>query len=143
MKSAWVSSAFGDLATTPAPKSTQSSQRPATREVSKRALANPPNTQPVQSETNSENRQPLRPLTSKVQPKTQQPARNNANSQMSLAEKYAPKSRAELVVHKAKVDQLSSLLEDIISRKKGSILLIDGPTGCGKTVIFKFPGSKI
>jgi len=53
---------------------------------------------------------------------------------LPLAERYRPKSRAELIVNKAKIDQLSQLLDNVIIKKKGTIIILDGPSGCGKNV---------
>lgn len=49
-----------------------------------------------------------------------------------IAEKYAPQTKADLVVNKAKVEQLSSLLDTVLGKPKGSIVIIEGPPGCGK-----------
>jgi hypothetical protein len=51
-----------------------------------------------------------------------------------LSEKYKPTKRIDLVVNKTKVDQFSNLLDEIFKRDKGSILLVQGPSGCGKLV---------
>ena len=53
---------------------------------------------------------------------------------LSLCEKYEPKNLNDLVVNKSKVDQLSNVLDELIRRQKGSILLIEGPSGSGKYV---------
>lgn len=120
MKS-WVSSAFSDLASTnnSISKTKEPSKRP------ERFTKNAPNSSITPLKTIQINN------TRQFNCTTNKPCKNEPN----LAEKYAPVSRIELVVHKAKVDQLSSIIDDITGRKKGSILLIDGPTGCGKTVI--------
>ncbi len=53
-------------------------------------------------------------------------------NRLLLAEKYAPKNRTELVVNKAKVEQLSGILDLVINKPKGSIIIMEGPPGCGK-----------
>ena len=53
---------------------------------------------------------------------------------LPLCEKYKPKNRAELIVNKAKIDQLSQILDNVINKKKGSTIIIEGPSGCGKNV---------
>ena len=63
---------------------------------------------------------------------------NSANIKLLLTEKYQPNSRSELIVNKAKVDQLSNLLDSAFEKKNGSIVIIEGPPGCGKTVRNKY-----
>lgn len=53
---------------------------------------------------------------------------------ISLAVKHEPVSRSDLVVHKNKIDQLNNLLDDVLDKSKGSIILIEGPAGSGKYV---------
>lgn len=53
---------------------------------------------------------------------------------LPLVERYKPKSRIELIVNKAKIDQLSQVLDNVINKKKGSIVILEGPSGCGKNV---------
>lgn len=64
-------------------------------------------------------------------------AKKNEPEVQTLCEKYEPRSRADLVVNKNKVDQLSQILDDLTNRKKGAIVLVEGPSGCGKTVNLK------
>ena len=54
---------------------------------------------------------------------------------LPLVERYKPKSRLELIVNKAKIDQLSQVLDNVINKKKGSIVILEGPSGCGKNVL--------
>lgn len=137
MKS-WVSSAFGDLGSassqTPSSKSTTRAIRtPATVATTSRS------TQLTRTAKTFEPENALRsqqPAAGKKLGAQRSPLKDKTNELSSLSEKYAPASRSELVVNKAKVDQLSSLVDDLVARKKGSILLIDGPTGCGKTVSY-------
>ena len=53
-----------------------------------------------------------------------------------LSEKYKPKTRSDLVVNKTKVEQLSQLIDTAMQKKKGSVLIVEGPSGCGKYVGF-------
>ncbi|XP_028851643.1 cell cycle checkpoint protein RAD17 isoform X2 [Denticeps clupeoides] len=52
-------------------------------------------------------------------------------------ERYAPRSQAELAVHKKKVEEvetwLTTHLDTKASFKGGTVLLLTGPSGCGKT----------
>lgn len=133
MKS-WVSSAFGNIQSTPSSSSV--STRPTSRNVSGRTVENA-SSQRVGKfpQTNDEN-------INKATVKSKSVLTNNklkpepklAKNEQSLADKYTPTNRSDLVVNKSKVDQLSSSIDEMTSRKRGSILLIDGPTGCGKTV---------
>ena len=62
---------------------------------------------------------------------------NTANkSNVCLSEKYKPKTRSDLVVNKTKVEQLSQLIDTAMLKKKGSVLIVEGPSGCGKYVGF-------
>ena len=61
--------------------------------------------------------------------------KNINNEFSSLFHRYEPTTRTELVVNKAKIDQLSKLLDEILSKSKGSIVVIEGPSGSGKYVI--------
>ena len=54
---------------------------------------------------------------------------------VSLVDKYKPKTRADLIVNKTKTEQLSQLLDGVINKCKGSVVIIEGPSGCGKLVI--------
>jgi DNA polymerase III delta prime subunit len=58
-------------------------------------------------------------------------------NKLLLAEKYAPKHRAELVVNKAKVEQLSGILDSLLDKQAGSIIIMEGPAGCGKQTTLK------
>lgn len=53
---------------------------------------------------------------------------------ISLSQRHEPESRADLVVNKAKIDQLDKIIDDILVKKKGSIVIVEGPSGCGKYV---------
>jgi CRISPR/Cas system-associated endonuclease/helicase Cas3 len=53
----------------------------------------------------------------------------------SLLEKYEPRKCSDLIVNKNKIAEVSKLLDKIIENKNASIVLFDGPNGCGKTVI--------
>jgi cell cycle checkpoint protein len=64
---------------------------------------------------------------------------SNENNDMLLSEKYEPKTRSELMVHKNKVDELSNFIDSQLSRKSlhSPIVLLTGPPGCGKFVTLK------
>ncbi|XP_059550388.1 cell cycle checkpoint protein RAD17 isoform X2 [Myotis daubentonii] len=69
------------------------------------------------------------------------------NSKESLSEnepwvdKYKPESQHELAVHKKKIEEVETWLKAEVlerqSKQGGSILLITGPPGCGKTTTIK------
>ena len=61
----------------------------------------------------------------------------------SLAAKYKPKNRSELIVNKSKVEQLGQVLDNVISKSKGTVVILEGPSGCGKTVIIFYPHNLI
>ncbi|XP_061585648.1 cell cycle checkpoint protein RAD17 [Cololabis saira] len=48
-------------------------------------------------------------------------------------ERYAPSSRAQLAVHKKKIEDVESWMREHTSPSKGGVLLLTGPSGCGKT----------
>lgn len=83
----------------------------------------------------------LPPLLSKIisnQPTSQehhQQTNKKSTSRLPLTEKYEPKKRNDLVVHKSKIDQMNTLIDQISSKQTGSILIIEGPPGCGKNVL--------
>jgi hypothetical protein len=58
------------------------------------------------------------------------------HSTTSLFGRNEPQNRGDLVVNKSKVEQMSKILDDLLAKKnKGSIVVIEGPSGCGKYVI--------
>lgn len=60
------------------------------------------------------------------------PDKKQVAGRFLLAEKYEPKMRSDLIVNKAKIEQLSTMLDWAIGQQTGSILIIEGPPGCGK-----------
>jgi flagellar biosynthesis GTPase FlhF len=139
MKKSWVSSAFSDDQSTPS-----SSNVPprATRATKKASVASTSKTNSASSQSSSSTTSvaaKLTPMISKLI-KTEQQVNNSSKKISSLTrcpliEKYRPKTRSELAVHKTKIEQLSNLIDQITTNKKnGSILIIEGPPGCGKNV---------
>ncbi len=140
MKKSWVSSAFSDDQSTPS-----SSNVPprATRATKKASVASTSKTNSASSQSSSSSTTSvaakLTPMISKLI-KTEQQVNNSSKKIPSLTkcpliEKYRPKTRSELAVHKTKIEQLSNLIDQITTNKKnGSILIIEGPPGCGKNV---------
>jgi hypothetical protein len=139
MKKSWVSSAFSDDQSTPS-----SSNVPprATRATKKASVASTSKTNSASSQSSSSTTSvaaELTPMISKLI-KTEQQVNNSSKKISSLTrcpliEKYRPKTRSELAVHKTKIEQLSNLIDQITTNKKnGSILIIEGPPGCGKNV---------
>ncbi|KFD58000.1 hypothetical protein M513_01233 [Trichuris suis] len=60
------------------------------------------------------------------------------NSLFLWSEGFAPTQLGELIVHKRKVEEVLSAIRRIIKREgKSGILLLVGPTGCGKLVTLK------
>ena len=110
MKS-WVSSAFSD-------------QLQGSKEVKRPRTRLGTNSQAVNPQT------PLKPRCENANISY----KNNEKCQVQLSEKYEPKTKAELVVHKNKIEQLNNVLVSIGEKPKGSIVLIEGPAGCGKYV---------
>lgn len=130
----WISSAFGSVSAA-SPALTRSSQPPSSS--SSKTAKEPLAKRVIEHEENLRSfKLPHLPSRTQAKPSSSSSCgKASNNEQQSLADKYMPINRADLVVHKAKVDQLSSIIDDVMARKKGTILLIDGPTGCGKTVI--------
>ncbi|XP_078531423.1 cell cycle checkpoint protein RAD17 [Lissotriton helveticus] len=64
---------------------------------------------------------------------SKQPAGESCND--PWIDKYKPESQAELAVHKKKIEEVERWLKGHIAEKKqgGSVLLLTGPPGCGKT----------
>lgn len=148
MKS-WVSSAFGEFSPTPSSSKTSTSRSATTRNTTgSRATQQQLNSSRVTTITRSattvvtsqlsinENLKIESKPKASVQFAENKVAAEKSRNQIEqcLADKYSPTSRAELVVNKSKIEQLSSLIDEITNKSRGSILLIDGPTGCGKTV---------
>lgn len=117
MKS-WVSSAFSDssASTIKATRSKTSFQKIGKNLSEKQTLSN---------------------LTNKVKETFNSPNKQKTVNSTSLAIKYEPQTRSELSVHKNKVEQLSNLLDNCLNKNKGSLILIEGPSGCGKYVALK------
>lgn len=116
----WVSSAFTDssIGTIKNTRSKNLSQKSASQ---KQSLSNL---------TNKE-------LRNKITEPFNSPAKRKTENSISLSTRYEPQTRSELSVHKNKVEQLSNILDDCLNKSKGSIILIDGPSGCGKYVTLK------
>ena len=106
----WISSAFSDFNTNIESNSTSQSR-------SKRKA-------PVNTSIN-----PIKHV-----PRTTTTTTTTNVASRNFLEKYAPKDRAELAVNKNKLDQLSTILDDITLSSKGRIVIIDGPSGSGKFV---------
>ncbi|XP_069080507.1 cell cycle checkpoint protein RAD17 [Pleurodeles waltl] len=64
---------------------------------------------------------------------SKQPAGESCND--PWIDKYKPETQAELAVHKKKIEEVERWLKAHIAEKKqgGSVLLLTGPPGCGKT----------
>ena len=114
----WVSSAFNDSSagTIKATRSKTSSQKIAKTVPQKQTLSN---------------------LTNKLREPFNSPVKEKTEISTNLAIKYEPQNRLELSVHKNKVEQLSNLIDDCMTKSKGSLILIEGPSGCGKYVALK------
>jgi hypothetical protein len=122
MKS-WVSSAFDEANST--------SSRTTRRDTAKKAAIDLPPPAPLLSKENSTKRYTA---SQPVSTMSRRPAQKDDHTGMSLCDKYEPTNRADLVVNSKKVEQLSSMLDDLIKKQKGSILVIEGPSGSGKNV---------
>lgn len=134
MKS-WVSSAFGDTEILVSGKHTRSQSRNTCANNVKSTIAsqNVPKISKSNNLTNKENSNQSQSGIINLESFNSKKLEQNIN--VDLASKYEPKSRAELVVHKNKIDQLNNILDDCLNKPKGSIILIEGPAGCGKYVI--------
>lgn len=75
----------------------------------------------------------------RIMPTAKRLKTSNESNDMLLSEKYEPKTRSELMVHKNKVDELSNFIDNQLNRKSfnSPILLLTGPPGCGKFVTLK------
>lgn len=113
MKS-WMSSAFGsDPTPDTAKKPTRT--RAAAAASSKKTV---PNTMPTGL--------------AKMPHKFMLPDKKQVAGRLLLAEKYEPKMRSDLIVNKAKIEQLSTMLDWATGQQTGSIIIMEGPPGCGK-----------
>jgi ABC-type uncharacterized transport system fused permease/ATPase subunit len=141
MKKSWVSSAFSDDQSTSsssnvAPRATRATKKASVTSTSK---TNSASSQSSSSSSTISVAAKLTPMISKLI-KTEQQVNNSSKKISSLTkcpliEKYRPKTRSELAVHKTKIEQLSNLIDQItLNKKNGSILIIEGPPGCGKNV---------
>lgn len=137
MKKAWIESAFGDD-----PIATASSNKP-TRPARKTATTSSTTETKKKSTQSSSNSTKLTPLINKLinnfnnHPITANHSalsKKQIETKCPLTEKYQPVKRADLVVHKSKIEQLSSLIDQITSKNTGSILIVEGPPGSGKNV---------
>lgn len=121
MKKVWIESAFGDdpIATTSKP--TRSTRKPST------ALSSTTTTEIKKKPATSGATTKLTPLITKLITNfNNQPAASASKHTITkcpLTEKYEPVKRADLVVHKSKIEQLSSLIDQITSKPNGSILM--------------------
>jgi cell cycle checkpoint protein len=105
---------------------------PTTLPVRKRA--NPGNT--VDSDNAAKSRQKFLRTASGARstPPSSQPPREDAIDRRPWNEKYGPTSLDELAVHKKKVADVRSWLEEVFSgRGRKRLLLLKGPAGSGKT----------
>ncbi|XP_053727563.1 cell cycle checkpoint protein RAD17 isoform X1 [Synchiropus splendidus] len=55
----------------------------------------------------------------------------------SWVDRHHPSTKAELAVHKKKIEEVENWLSGHTSKPKGGILLLTGPSGCGKTASIK------
>ena len=139
MKKAWIESAFGDD-----PITTASIKKPAksTRKTTTAPAASTTEPKKKSAQTSSTGTQ-LTPLISKLinnfnnqpaSPDQSAVSRRQTETKCPLTEKYQPLKRADLVVHKSKIEQLNILIDQITSKSTGSILIVEGPPGSGKNV---------
>ena len=159
---AWISSAFFNSASTsaataaPAISSTSlRGKRTAAAAVSKVTNANKASSSAFTNQIASQfaattTKTPSRPATRSNDNASKKSASSTLSAaSIGLAERHRPTKRCDLVVNKAKVDQLDQMLGIMLdasasssgvgSKKPGpakpTILILDGPSGCGKYVI--------
>ena len=135
MKS-WVSSAFSDDKPPPS-SSSSSSQATGIRAPLKTTTSTSLNS----IEVISSSKPPMTKIPSTraklatvMKPETTAKRHQAPVSSVSLSDKYEPAQRADLVVNKSKIEQLSSALDSMMTKRVGSIMIIEGPPGCGKSV---------
>jgi hypothetical protein len=129
MKS-WVSSAFDNASSVPSSKAAKRETKKPTALTEKgRMNANDIDIEILHSpRLNKEN------TTQRFTSQSKKANNTKSSTGQTLCDKYEPTNRSDLVVNKAKVDQLSNILDDLIKKPKGSILVIEGPSGSGKNV---------
>ncbi|XP_013070427.2 cell cycle checkpoint protein RAD17-like [Biomphalaria glabrata] len=125
----WVTSSFGNFGDITAPEKHKSSSNPQCPSKSEFQRASA-------KDVLSRKRPRETPHTSRNQ--SQSKSFQNFLLQAELwSEKYKPTSRAELAIHKKKVEEVADWLLQNASKngkKKAAILLITGPAGAGKSV---------
>ena len=143
MKS-WIESAFADEPSDTPPtkiRKTATARKKTTPQISNSISNTKSSSSTAINSTNKTTSTKLPPLLSKIinnQSSQEQSINSNKKTpitKLPLTVKYEPKKRIDLVVHKSKIEQLNSLIDQITSKQNGSILIIEGPPGCGKNVI--------
>lgn len=131
MKS-WIESAFSDEPSA----ATSSTRTTRTRKAATTTTAAATTKKPSSSSTTIKTSTKLPPLLSKIISNQENRSEQSKKPQTKcpLTVKYEPKKRTDLVVHKSKVEQLSTLIDQVTSKQTGTILTIEGPPGSGKNV---------
>jgi hypothetical protein len=111
---AWVSSAFDNplVSTSSSNNATTTSRKTSKQKILKSHKSDEPINSTICSTSSI--------LTKKT---------STIDSDSLLSEKYEPKTRAELMVNKSKVDELSNFLDASIRKITPSIFILNGPPG--------------
>ena len=112
---AWVSSAFDN----PIVSSSSNNNKNANTSTVKK----PPKQKILKSHKSDE------PINSSISSILAKQTSTTIDSDLLLSEKYEPKIRAELMVNKSKVDELSNFLDAILRKLTPSIFILNGPPG--------------
>eukprot|EP01134_Creolimax_fragrantissima_P002981 CFRG2981T1 len=79
-----------------------------------------------------------RSKTVKVLPRKTETVKEDADNDGQLwVDKYAPTMVEDLAVHKKKIDEVRAWLLDALCKQVGSVLVLTGPTGVGKTTTLR------
>ncbi|ESP00515.1 hypothetical protein LOTGIDRAFT_157788 [Lottia gigantea] len=137
----WVTSTFDDFSSdfmSSQPKSQKSFTSSQNKSKTQSSSQNVSNTQPSLSQPANSRKRPRETKNSLKQIASGR-QRSKFKSTMELwADIHQPKTKADLAVHKKKIEEVENwIIQSISNNKMGKMLLMTGPAGAGKTATVK------